>query len=70
MAERSRAARSWQASAASLSVAALLLMKPSASLVRMANRGGGPVPLCHSRSPSRQSPVEASAVRSPVPIAP
>src|SRR5262249_61261434 len=59
-----------QASAASPSVAALLLMTPSASLVRMANRGGGPVPPCQARSPSRQSPVAASAVRSPVPIAP
>jgi hypothetical protein len=51
-------------------VAALLLMKPSASAGRNWKRGGGPVPVRQARSPIRHSPVEASAVRSPVPIAP
>ena len=81
--------RSSQASADSPRVAALLLMKPSASAGRSGKRGGaaGPGPAAvtpaapftashsgpagsQSRSPSRHSPVEASAVRSPVPIAP
>ena len=64
-------ARSAQASAASPSVAALLLMKPSASAGRSAKRGGGPAAGgSQARSPIRHSPVAASAVRSPVPIAP
>ena len=69
-AARTRTPSSWQASAASPSVAALLLMNPSASAGRSGNRGGGPVPVRQARSPMRHSPVEASAVRSPVPIAP
>ncbi len=66
----SRPASAAQARAASPRVAALLLMNPGASAGRSANRGGGPVPVCQARSPSRHSPAEASAVRSPVPIAP
>ena len=62
--------RSAQASAASPIVAALLEMNASASRDASAKCGGRAGRGTHSRSPSRHSAVMASAVRSPVPIAP
>jgi len=70
----SSVSRSVTASAASPRVAALELMKASASAdrrVKPGPRGRAPSGAgSQSRSPSRHSAVEARAVRSPVPIAP
>ena len=52
-------------------VAALLLMKASASAGSRANGGStSPRPPSQGRSPIRLSAVDASALRSPVPMAP
>ena len=63
-----RSSRSAQAIAASPMVAALLLMKASASAG--SRRNGGRVPPSQGRSPRRHRAADASAPRSPVPMAP
>jgi len=70
IAARTSSIRSQQARAASPTVAALLDSSASASAGASANRGWPDPVGSQSRSPSRHNAVSASAVRSPVPMAP